>query len=133
MVFKHKLSGFTLLELVLAMAILAILVALIGNLANHTATATGIARRQLETDGEARMIFDRMALDFASILKRKDIGSLFLKQRGNDKLFFYSETPAYFLYDPAASKRSPLALVGYRINAKFELDRLGKGMAWDDE
>jgi hypothetical protein len=56
---------------------------------------------------------------------------LFSKQAGNDKMFFYSEAPAY--YDDGSSSfkpRSSVALVGYRVNAGQQFERLGKLLSW---
>ena len=47
-------------------------------------------------------------------------------------MYFYSEAPAY--YDGSASdftNRNTTALVGYRINAAWQLERLGKLLTWD--
>lgn len=115
------------------MAILAVLVLLIGNLANNATATTTTVRMRLESDNQARTVFDRMAQDFSGMLKRKDIDVVFSKQNGNDKMFFYSEAPAYYSNDPVSSKRSPVALVGYRISDKSQLQRLGKGLIWSDE
>jgi hypothetical protein len=77
------------------------------------------------------MIFDRMAIDFDKMVKRTDLDYAFLKQTGNDAMWFYSEAPAYFTGSPGASARSTVSLVGYRINSSYQLERLGKGLEWD--
>jgi hypothetical protein len=100
------------------------------------------------------MVFDRMAVDFRQMLKRKDIdyylkggvtkhpGKSGLHRKGgggaggqtelNDSMAFYSEVPGYCSGAP-----SPVSLVAYRVNglsssnAYNKLERLGKGLLWN--
>jgi hypothetical protein len=90
----------------------------------------------MDADSQAREVFDRMATDFSAMLLRPDVDYVFGKTTGtsttagNDAMFFYSETPAYFATGPDTTQRSSLSLVGYRINKAFQLERLGKGLTW---
>lgn len=136
----RRTGGFTLVELLVSMLVLTLLVAFVGQLvSNATAITTG-SRKRLDADSQARVLFDRMAFDMARMLKRPDVDYLFAKISGdngvggNDKLFFFSEAPAFFDETVDSSKpdpRSSVSLLGYRINAAFQLERLGKLLTWD--
>jgi prepilin-type N-terminal cleavage/methylation domain-containing protein len=120
--------GFTLVELLVAITVVGILmVAVIGILSEATLMTTQ-SRKQTDIDSQSRMIFDRMGQDFAGMFKRTDVDYLFAKSTGNDTLFFYSDAPA--LADTASSYQNPTALIGYRVNASFQLERLGSGLVW---
>ena len=140
--------AFTLIELLVSMTVLVILVGLIGQMVNSATSVTVGNRERLDADSQARVVFDRMAYDFDKMLKRTDVDYLFAKidggsqspsigtapnaPGGNDKMFFYSEAPAFFDGDPTKlSTRSSVALLGYRINPFFQLERLGKLLTWD--
>ena len=130
-----KTSAFTLVEVMVAIAILAILVALIGEIFSAATTSTNLGTKHLSADSQARLVFDRMGDDFANMVKRKDVDSYFLKQPGNDTMFFFSQAPGYS--DSGAVNPSTTSLVGYRIspitatNPTPQLQRLGKQLDCD--
>jgi type II secretory pathway pseudopilin PulG len=139
-------SAFTLVELLVSSIVLVILVLTVVGMVNAVSQGTSANRRHLEADADARRVFDRMGNDFARMLKRPDADSIFasLPDSGpdsttgtNDKMFFYSEAPAYFDTSdanatPDPSSEGTAGLVGYRVSSdKFQLERLGKGLTWD--
>ncbi len=130
---SQRVYGFTLPEIAVSSAVLAFLVILAGHFLNDAERTSRILRARATSDNHARQVFDRIAIDFAGMVQRRDVDAFFSKQEGNDKMFFYSKVPAYYSRDPAGSERSPLALVGYRINSKLQLERLGKGLTWDGD
>ena len=124
-------KGFTLIEILVATAVLVLLVALVAQLTNNTATLITGSTKPMDADSQARTIFDRLSNDFAKMPRRVDMDCIFSNQitggTPNDAMFFYSEAPAYF--DGGASDftdRNTTALIGYRINAAWQLERLGK-------
>jgi prepilin-type N-terminal cleavage/methylation domain-containing protein len=145
--------GFTLVELIVSIAILALLILAVSKAVDTAATTVRPANKHIDTDTEARVVLDRMAVDFAKMLKRTDI-DYYIKgpsgyrnpnahgkgkklqsgQRGNDQLVLFSEVPGY---SPSTSSQSPLSLVAYRINnistsARYlQLERMGKGLLWN--
>ncbi|HEY8898827.1 MAG TPA: hypothetical protein VIM61_00230 [Chthoniobacterales bacterium] len=127
---RHSLRAFTLLEMMAAMAVLIMLVVLVAQIMNGATRTTGSSRQRLSADAEARMIFDRMAADFAGMVNRKDVDFLFKKNAGNDSAFFFSMAPALSPANPALT--DPVALVGYRIGEDFKLERLGQGLSWNE-
>jgi hypothetical protein len=124
-------AAFSLIELLVAIAVLVLLLLVVTQLIDSTSATTVNASKHMDADSHARMIFDRMAIDFDKMVKRNDVDYMFLKQTGNDAMWFYSEAPAYFTGSPSASARSTVSLVGYRINSSYQLERLGKGLEWD--
>lgn len=128
---KARCAAFTLTEMIIAMSVLTLLTTFIAQLVNSATIVTTNSRKHMDADSQARLIFDRMGADFSRMLQRSDVDYLFSKQDGNDKMFFYSEAPAYFDGGPSTFKpRSSTALVGYRINLDHQFERLGKLLNW---
>lgn len=124
-------GAFTLTELIIAMSVLTMLTGFVAQLVNSATIVTTNSSKHMDADSQARLVFDRMTGDIAKMLKRTDVDYLFSKQTGNDKMFFYSEAPAF--YDGGSSSfapRSSVALAGYRINADYQFERLGKLLSW---
>ncbi len=141
---RQRLSGFTLAELLVAVGVLVLLVLLTSQLLNSAATVTTLGHKQMDADAQARQLFDRMALDFAQLVKRNDL-DLFAKgtvapnsvggaMNGNDQIAFYGAVPGYY---PSTGSQSPISLVAYRVNSgatsdRFNnMERLGKGLVWN--
>jgi hypothetical protein len=140
----HRLAAFTLAELVVTVGVLVLLVLLFTQLLNTAANVTTLGHKQMDADSQARQILDRMAIDFAQLVKRGDL-DFFAKSTtapnsvggamtGNDQIAFYCAVPGYY---PATGSQSPVSLVAYRINsasgtAAFnKMERLGKGLVWN--
>jgi hypothetical protein len=128
--------AFTLAELLVSVAVLVLLVLLAAQLLNSTATITTLAHKQMDADSQARQLLDRMAIDFANMVKRSDL-DYFAKgtaapnseggsMPGNDQIAFFSTVPGY--YPPGSP--SPVSLVAYRVNDQNKLERMGKGLVW---
>jgi prepilin-type N-terminal cleavage/methylation domain-containing protein len=135
---RNRTSGFTLIELLVAIVMLALLVLLVSSILNSTTKLTSVSTKRMEADSEERQLLDRMAIDFAQMVKRKDI-SYYMKtagttQTGNDLIAFFSAVPGYY---PATSYQSPLSLVAYRVNSApasksyNRLERMAKGLQWN--
>ena len=149
-------GGFTLSELLVAVFVLVIIVFIVAQLMTSAAAITRTGHKHIDTDTQARAVFDRMALDFAQMLKRTDI-DYYLKQRqnynghgnghgwgqghngdqGSDQFAFFSQVPGYYPSDSAPRQQSPISLVAYRVNenssklAYAKLERMAKGLLWN--
>ena len=136
-----RTAAFTLTELVVSVGVLVLLVFVATQLINSAATVTTVGHKQMDADSQARQVLDRMAIDFAQMVKRADVdyyvkssatppptGVRNLLFPGNDRIAFYSTAPGYY---PSTGSRSPLSLVSYRVNAQNKLERLGKGLVWN--
>jgi type II secretory pathway component PulJ len=131
-------TGFTLAELMVSIGVLVALVLLFTQLIKSAAAVTILGHKRMDADSEARQVFDRMAIDFAQMLKRSDL-DYYVKlanqqQRQNDQIAFYSAVPGYY---PSSGAQSPLSLVAYRVNsdslsAKYnKLERMANGLLWN--
>jgi prepilin-type N-terminal cleavage/methylation domain-containing protein len=122
--------GFTLVELLVACSILALLVVLVAQMVGSASSVTGNSKKRLDADDEARLVFDRLAGDINGMVKRRDINPLFLASNGNDSFYFYSQAPAYSTN--AAASNSQVALIGYAVtNSGIGLVRFSAGQSWD--
>ena len=117
---RRGTAGFTLAELVVTVVVLVLLVLLFTQLLNTAATVTTLGHKKMGADSEARQLLDRMAIDFAQMVKRSDV-DFFGKgtvaggaMTGNDQIAFYSAVPGYY---PQTGSQSPVSLVAYRINS----------------
>jgi len=135
---RQRTNAFTLVELLVSMGVLVLLVFLATQLVNSAATVAIVGYKRMDADSEARQVFDRMAVDFAQLLKRTDVDAYVKyfpqQQLQNDQMAFYSAVPGYY---PSSGAQSPLSLVGYRVNSDSNsssfnrLERLGKGLVWN--
>jgi len=139
-------AAFTLVELSVTMGVLVLLVFLFTQLLNSAANITILGHKQMDADSEARQVLDRMAVDFAQMVKRSDVdyfakgtaapNSIGGTMNGNDQIAYYSTVPGYY---PTSSYQSPISLIAYRINqdttagnpAYLKLQRMGKGFTWN--
>ena len=155
---RRRANAFTLAELLVTVGVLVLLVFFASQLLKSAATVTTLGHKQMDADSQSRQLLDRMALDFAQMVKRSDVdyylksssfatasptpatgcapacsnvystGVRTLFQPGNDTIAFYSTVPGYY---PSTGSQSPVSLVAYRINAQNKLERMGKGLLWN--
>src|SRR5438128_7654550 len=145
--------AFTLVEMLISIVVLALLILTAAQVMNTAATVVRPANKHIDTDTEARVVFDRMAADFGKMLKRSDI-DYWLKQtgpryypghsfghsqgqghrpgsgqQGSDQIAFFSQVPGYY---PSSGSQSPPSLVAYRVNTTtYQLERMAKGLLWN--
>ncbi len=134
---REHVSAFTLIELAVSVGVLVVIVFLAAQLFKSTATITTLGHKQTDADSQARQLLDRMAIDFAQMVKRSDV-SYYLKiqgnpQVGNDQIAFFSLVSGYY---STPSYQSPISFVGY-VNSKStssslnKMERMGKGLIWN--
>src|SRR5436853_3972407 len=128
---RHHGAGFTLAELLVSVGVLVLLVLLATQLLNSAATITILGHKQMDADSQARQLLDRMAIDFAQMVKRSDV-DYYVKssaaspqrrvlQPGNDQIAFYSAVPGYYTSGFTTGQQSPVSLVAYRVNSDSTL------------
>ena len=151
-------GAFTIMELLVSIVVVVILVLMGTQLLTSTTAITRTAHKHIDTDTQARVVFDRMALDFAQMLKRTDI-DYYVKQRsgynghgnghgwgqgkngdkGSDQMAFFSAVPGYYPSGDPAGAQSPISLVAYRVTESTQswaatsygrLVRMAKGLHW---
>jgi len=146
--------GFTLVELLVSMAVLTLLVFMFTMLMTTATAVNRTGSKHIDTDTQARTVFDRIALDFAQMLKRTDV-DYYLKgpvnytghgnghgwgkkldtgQQGSDQIAFFAQQPGYY----PSGAQSPISLLAYRVNqgsstsaAYLKLERMSKGLLWN--
>ena len=135
---RRGAAGFTLAELLVSISVLVLLVFLATQLLNSAASVAIIGQKRMDADSEARQVLDRMAIDFAQMLKRTDVDyyvKLANQQRQkNDQIAFYSAVPGY---NPSSGAQGTVSLLAYRVNSNSasssynKMERLGKGLVWN--
>jgi hypothetical protein len=150
--------GFTLAELLVSVLVLTLIIFMAGQFITGAAAITRTGGKHIDTDTQARTVLDRMALDFAKMLKRTDV-DYYIKQRanynghgnghgcgrgrngdkGSDQIAFFSQVPGYYPAGYTVGQESPISLVAYRVNegnlsnnpAYGRLERMAKGLGWN--
>lgn len=140
--------AFTLTEMLVSMTILALLVLFVSQLFNSASAIVVRGRKGIDSDREARIIFDRMATDFGRMVRRKDVDfygkdtSASRAMDGNDQIAFYSDVRGYYsspspTATPTRNQRNPISLIGFTIsndsNGRPQLVRLAKGLVWEPD
>ena len=129
---RRGVTGFTLVELLVTIGVLVILVLLATQLLNSAASITTLGHKQMGADAQARQSLDRMAIDFAQMLKRSDVdyylkssatgtGVRYLPQPGNDKIAFYSAVPGYYLPGSTSTAYSSAKAAVHRFSETLSL------------
>lgn len=130
-------AAFTLLEVLVAVAVTALLGVLIVQLITATTSATLQSNRGIDAAAQARLAFDRIGMDLAARLRREDVdfvAASSLAASTNTPLLFYAEVTSAGL---ASTNNRGLSLVGYRISTNAEMPRrcllrAGRPVAWSD-
>lgn len=131
----HKRNhAFTIVELLVSVAVLVVLVLLVSRLFSSAATVTTSGNKRMDAEAQTRPLFERMSVDFSQMIKRADV-DYYLKsstnqQTGNDQLAFYSGANAYYPCSSCPSP-SPISIIAYRINTNHQLERGAKQLPWN--
>jgi len=124
-------------ELLVSIGVLVLLVLLATQLLNSAANITTLGHKQMDADSQARQVLDRMAIDFAQMVKRSDVDYYFKgsppanTQPGNDQIAFLSGVTGYQPASTVATQQSPVSLVAYRVNPSNKFERMGMGLVWN--
>ncbi len=144
---RTRRLAFTLVELLVAMAVLVILIGVTAQMTSGVSSIVNRGGTHISEDEQARSLMDRMALDFGAMVKRSDVDYYLkgrpaaLAQPGNDQIAFYTEVAGYVDSATATASgtpastpvtQSPTALIAYRVNATtLRLERLCRGLVWN--
>lgn len=136
-------SSFTLVEMLVAIAVLSLLVILMFSIMESALRISDSTSRGADSAIEAREVMDRIGVDIAAMVVRPDVDQFYYSGNAasgeNDKMFFYSQVTGYFPSDTAsaayyATYQNSATLVGYRINRTDNpsglpvLERLARGL-----
>lgn len=124
--------GFTLLELMVAIAVTALIGVLIVQIIAATTAATRQSNKGIDAAAQARLAFDRLGMDLAARVRRSDVD--FFAGTNGDFLAFYSEVTSAGV---SSADNRGVSVVGYRIGTNAEtprrcLLRAAKAIAWSD-
>ena len=151
-----RLAGFTLIEIMVAVAVLVILILFVAQLTNSVTAITRVGTKHMDADTQARTVLDRMGFDIGRMIRRNDL-DYYIKgpagytghgnghgwgkkltggQQGSDQCAFFASVPGYY---PQSSGQGPISLVAYRVNQNsasatapyLQLERLAKGLLWN--
>jgi len=115
--------AFTILELLVAMAILALLLVLLLQLTNHTLQASKTSTQQLDSTQAARQILDVLSTDLASAVTTDGATVLTQASNGAPSLVFLT-----FSRGPVANTR--FLSVNYQLKNN-EITRAYRGIGWN--
>src|SRR5262245_18241621 len=123
---KRRCAGFTLAELLVSVCVLVMIVFVVAQMMTTATAVTRTDNKHITTDTQARTVFERMALDFAQMLKRTDVDyyvkgvSTYKHGNGhawghhgqttqplNDQVAFYTQVPGYY----SSTSQSPISIV----------------------
>lgn len=102
-------GGFTLVELLVAMAVLALLLGLFAQMVEQSQRSVAGSERHLDSDRVARSAFALLAEDVTGQIVHDFLPLGWNKQAGNDALAFYTTRPGY-------SGNRDASWVEYRVN-----------------
>ena len=88
-------GGFTLIELMVAMAVFVMMALLLVGLTEGTMRVTGQSQRRISADAGARQVLDRISADVARAIVRDDLPFRVDKTAGNDGISFLANVDGY--------------------------------------
>lgn len=118
-------NGFSLVELLVASAILLILLLALLTMTNSTVLFAKLAQRKMDSASSLRSSMDRMTADISSAILRGDLPPLFVRStasNGSDELYLHSQAEGY------GGERG-VSVIGYRIR-NGKLERGAQGTGW---
>lgn len=151
-----RLAGFTLIEIMVAVAVLVMLVVFVAQLTNSATVITRVGTKHMDADTQARTVLDRVGFDISRMIRRNDL-DYYIKglgsytghgnghgwgkkltggQQGSDQCAFFASVPGYY---SQSGGQSPISLVAYRINQNssittepyLQMQRMAKGLLWN--
>jgi prepilin-type N-terminal cleavage/methylation domain-containing protein len=130
---KKRNCGFTLAELLVAIAVLVLLIVLFGRMMVATTSATTSAGKRMDVAAEIRPLWNRIGVDFSQMIKRSDV-TYYVKigsnEPGDDLIAFFSLVDGFYSSTTGVAEvRQPqTTLISYRINSQHQLERMAKSL-----
>ncbi|HEY8967289.1 MAG TPA: prepilin-type N-terminal cleavage/methylation domain-containing protein [Candidatus Methylacidiphilales bacterium] len=121
-------DGFSLAEILVAVAILSIVILVVAQIVGATARVIDYSVRNMDAATQANQALDRIGSDLRRLVRRTDLAPSVTLRQGNDALQFYAAVPAY-------EGTRGVSLVSYRIAASGDdgspvLQRGAYGSGW---
>lgn len=130
-----RASGFTLVELLVAMVLLALLLFVLLRITTSTMEVSQASHARMQSGGDLRSALDRMSVDFSSAIRRGDLPPSFLKNdaggvASNDAFSFFVTAEGYpAAADPAQNRG--VSRISYRIRGG-RLERGASAAGWEN-
>jgi hypothetical protein len=115
-------TGFSLIEVLLAAVVLAIFTLLMLRLFDATRVTSVFWGQRMDAETQARIVLDRLAQDFARMIRRPDVDVAIGRAAGNDRIRFFSQVEG-FSDAVSPSEARGISVVEYRINEDGKLER----------
>lgn len=112
--------GFTVIELLVATAVLALMVVFIAEIISMAGRTVARTEKRQGAESDSRLSLDRLGADLSAGIFRPDVPIEAVKTPGNDTLHFYSGVEGY-----GGSRR--VSAVSYRIGTNANLLELERG------
>jgi len=123
---KSFSAGFSLVELLVAIAVFLLVAITVVSIADSTAKLSSLSSSRMAADATARQALDRMSADFSHAILRPELPDRIEKLSGNDRLVFYVRTDSY---NPSHDRG--ISTVAYEVQ-NFMLMRGVDGFTWTD-
>lgn len=126
---RLKACGFTILELLVAVAVLAVVVVIAFQVIGMSWKMVMSDSKKIDALTQARQALDRFGLDWNARVTRDDVAIDLLSQAGNDEISFVSQMPA-----PGGNRS--MAVINYRVDGTdagsdtYKLERGALGFNW---
>jgi prepilin-type N-terminal cleavage/methylation domain-containing protein len=125
-------AGFTLVELLVAMAILAIILVGTAQIAGTAQSSVRWAEKKIASDSGARQLTALLERDLREMIRRPDAPFEFQLQPGNDSLAFLATRAGYARGDASADRAASLVRYESDPDGRFTRACLGFGFEGDD-
>src|SRR5262249_54843611 len=112
---RCRAAAFTIAEVLISIVVVVIITLIASQVMTSTTAITRTGNKHFDTDTQARVVFDRMALDFGQMVKRTDVDYYIRKpnkynghgnghgcgqgkngDKGSHQIAIYSQVPGYY-------------------------------------
>jgi len=132
-------AAFSLIEILVACAVLALIVVLLAATFSNFANVTSVSGRRMESGNQSRTVFDRLELDLASSIRSSGVEIKFFKNdSGNDELAFLANARPVTVNAATTPRMAkigyevPSANTGLDLAGRYSLSRDTEPFSWND-
>ena len=123
-------KAFTLLEVLVATAVLALVSLVLVRVADTTARVTTLSHQRIGADSGGRQALDRIGVDFSGAILRPDLPSLVEKVAGNDRITFFVQADGCFTPPVEQGDARGISKISYDAPENI-LRRGAEGTRWE--
>lgn len=119
---KGGSGAFSLVEVLVAMAIFLFMAVMVASITDGVSRIVGQSQRRMSVDGSVRQSLSRISTDFSRAIIRSDLPFRIEKKSGNDSLMFFAAAEGY-------SAGRGITMLGYQV-ASEGLQRGAEAKSW---